>query len=408
VSTGEGLNPARVLSAHMTGTDAAESAGSSAAELRRRLAADESLRVLDVRNRDEVEAWSIPADDLVTVPYMKFVAANATGDVASLAADNDLDDGTELVVVCAEGRASAEVADSLREAGVDAVNLDDGMEGWARIYESTVVSERPRIVQYERPSSGCLAYLVVAGEEAAVVDPLRAFADRYVADAEAAGATLRYALDTHVHADHVSGVRALANQGVEPVLPAGARDRGLADPERFTLLDSGESVTLDGVDVEAVGTPGHTSEMTTYRVGGTFLTGDGVFAERVPRPDLEAGDAGVDEYARDLHRTLTGRLGTLPDIVRVAPGHYDPTAVSDRTGDADDETPRGRVTTLGAVRTLPVFDMDADAFVEYVTERMGPRPANYERIIAINLGRESVDDETAFELELGPNNCAAG
>ncbi|MWG32914.1 MBL fold metallo-hydrolase [Halomarina oriensis] len=390
----------------MTETDAADEPVLSATALRQRLDADESLRVLDVRNRDEVEAWSIPADDLVTVPYMKFVAAGATDAVADLAAENGLDDGTELVVVCAEGRASAEVADSLREAGVDAVNLDDGMEGWARVYESTVVGESPRIVQYERPSSGCLAYLVVDGDEAAVVDPLRTFADRYVADAEAEGATLRYAIDTHVHADHVSGLRALAERGVEPILPSGARERGVADPERFGFLDSGDAVGVGTVALEAVATPGHTSEMTTYRVGQTFLTGDGVFADRVPRPDLEAGDEGAAEHARDLHRTLTERLGTLPDLVRIAPGHYDPTTADDHER-AEEETP-GHLSTLGQVRTLPVFGMDADEFVEYVTDRMGDRPANYERIVAVNLGQEHVDDEEAFELELGPNNCAAG
>ncbi|MFD1512891.1 MBL fold metallo-hydrolase [Halomarina rubra] len=371
----------------------------TAEELKTRLDADESLRVLDVRNREEVEAWSIPAADHVTVPYMKFVAAGATGDVATLAADNGLDDGTDLVVVCAEGKASAEVADSLREAGVDAVNLADGMEGWARLYEATPFEETPRLVQYVRPSSGCLSYLVVSGEEAVVVDPLRAFTDRYFADAAELGAELRYAIDTHVHADHVSGLRTLADEGVEAVLPSGATDRGLADPERFTLLPPGGTLTVGRTELEAVATPGHTSEMTAYRVGDVLLTGDGVFAERVPRPDLEAGAAGATDHARDLHRTLTQRLSVLPDAMRVAPGHYDP-------DDGDGEN--AHISTLGRVRALPVFDMDAEAFVDYVTDRMGARPANYERIIAVNLGQETVDDEEAFELELGPNNCAAG
>jgi glyoxylase-like metal-dependent hydrolase (beta-lactamase superfamily II) len=385
----------------MSSTDDGAAPSLSATELRRRLDADEPVRLLDVRNRDEVEAWSIPADDRVTVPYMQFVAAGATGEVEALAADNGLDDGTELVVVCAEGEASDEVAASLRSVGVDATNLAEGMEGWARLYESAVLSESPRIVQYRRPSSGCLSYMIVGDGAAAVVDPLRAFTDRYVADAEAAGVDLRYALDTHVHADHVSGLRALADRGVEAVLPEGARDRGLADPDRFALLAPGETLSVGGVELEAVAMPGHTTEMTAYRVGGTLLTGDGVFVDRVPRPDLEAGAAGAADHARDLHRTLTERLSVLPDAVRIAPGHYDPDDPTDAKGDV-------HAATLGRVRSLPVFDTDADAFVEHVTERMGARPANYEEIIAVNLGRETVDEETAFELELGPNNCAAG
>ncbi|MFC5971109.1 MBL fold metallo-hydrolase [Halomarina salina] len=385
----------------MTGTDGDDAPALSAEELRRRLDGGDSLRVLDVRNREEVEAWSIPASDRVTVPYMKFVAAGASDGVADLAAENGLDDGTELVVVCAEGKASDEVAAQLREVGLDAANLAGGMEGWARLYESTVVDHDPRVVQYVRPSSGCLSYMVVSGEEAAVVDPLRAFTDRYHADALEAGANLRYALDTHVHADHVSGLRALAEEGVEAVLPNGATERGLADPERFTLLDSGEELTVGDVELEAISTPGHTTEMTAYRLDQTLLTGDGVFTKRVPRPDLEAGDEGAADHARDLYRTLTERLGTLPDLVRIAPGHYDPS--DDAVG-----TDHAHVATLGEVRSLPVFEMDEDEFVEYVTERMGDRPANFERIVAINLGQESVDDDEAFELELGPNNCAAG
>ena len=393
----------------MTRTAGEDAPALSAEELRRRLDADESLRILDVRNREEVDAWSIPAPDRVTVPYMKFVAAGATGGVADLAADNDLDDGTDLVVVCAEGKASAEVAEHLREAGVDAANLDDGMEGWARLYESTVVDTDPRVVQYDRPSSGCLSYLVVSGDEAAVVDPLRAFADRYREDAADLGAELRYALDTHVHADHVSGLRTLADAGVEAVLPSSATERGLADPERFTLLDPGDRLSVGDTELEAVATPGHTTEMTAYRLGETLLTGDGVFARRVPRPDLEAGDDGAADHARDLHRTLTERLGTLPDQVRVAPGHYDPTDVATvDDGDERERTNEPHVATLGEVRSLPVFEMDREEFVEYVTDRMGARPANFERIVAVNLGRESVDEEEAFELELGPNNCAAG
>ncbi|MFC6836877.1 MBL fold metallo-hydrolase [Halomarina ordinaria] len=371
--------------------------GIDAATLRERLVDGESVHLLDVRNRDEREEWRIDAPASTAIPYMRFVAAQATDGVADLAAA--LPDDETVVAVCPRGEASAEVAALLREVGVDSVNLDGGMEGWARLYESTVVSEDPTVVQYLRPSSGCVAYLVVDDGEAAVVDPLRAFADRYVADAADHGADLVYALDTHVHADHVSGVRDLADRGVEPVLPAGETDRGLADPERFTLLDPGEAFDVGGVPVDTVAAPGHTTETTAYRVGDVLLTGDGLFTERVPRPDLEAGAEGAEAMAGELYATLTDRFASLSDDLVVAPGHVEP-----------DATVRGPfVARLGDLRErLPAFDRDREAFVAYVLDRMGPRPANHERVIAVNLGRDSVDDEEAFELELGPNNCAAG
>ncbi|WP_254536892.1 MBL fold metallo-hydrolase [Halomarina litorea] len=383
-----------------------------AREVRRRLAAGESVHLLDVRNRSEIDAWRIEGEnvDRTDVPYMKFVAAEATDSVADLVENV----AEPVVAVCARGEASAYVASLLEGEGIEAANLAGGMEGWARLYEATTVSEEPRVVQYARPSSGCLAYLVVSDGEAAVVDPLRAFADRYVEDAREYGAELRYALDTHVHADHVSALRELAEEGVGPVLPAEATERGLADPERFTLLEAGDSLAVGRATVEAVAAPGHTTEMTAYRVrsggdetedggreegGDVLLTGDGLFTERVPRPDLEAGDEGAADHARDLHRTLVGRFADLPDDALVAPGHYDPA----------DGGAGPHVARLGDLReSLPAFGMSEEEFVAYVTERMGARPANFERVIAVNLGREAVDEGTAFELELGPNNCAAG
>ena len=363
------------------------------AELARRLRAGEPVHLLDTRNRDEIEQWQIDAPRRTDVPYMRFQAAEVTDTVGELVEFGD----EEVIVVCAEGEASAYVAGLLEAEGVDAVNLDGGMYGWARLYESYVLSEDPLVVQYARPSSGCLAYLVVSGTEAAVVDPLRAFAGRYVEDAREHGAVLSYALDTHVHADHVSGLRELAGGGVGPVLPRPAADRGYADP--VATVADGETVTVGDTTIEAVAAPGHTTGMTAYRVGDLLLTGDGLFLRRVPRPDLQEGDAAAPEYARELYRTLTERFASFDDDLRVAPGHFDP----------GDGTAGPFVATLGELRErLPVFGETEDAFVERITTAMGPQPANYREVIAVNLGRESVDDEAAFELELGPNNCAAG
>lgn len=363
------------------------------AELARRLRADEPVHLLDTRNRDEIEQWHIEAPHRTDVPYMRFQAAEVTDTVGDLVAFDD----EEVIVVCAEGEASAYVAGLLQEEGVDAVNLAGGMYGWARLYESYVLRKEPLVLQYARPSSGCLAYLIVSGTEAAVVDPLRAFAGHYVEAAREHGAVLSYALDTHVHADHVSGLRELAAGGVGAVLPERAADRGYADPVR-TLADE-ETLRVGEVIIEAVAAPGHTTGMTAYRVSDLLLTGDSLFLRRVPRPDLQEGHAAAPEYARELYRTLTERLAGFDDDLRVAPGHFDPS----------DGIAGPFVATLGELRErLPVFEESEEAFVERIAGGMGPQPANYREVIQVNLGRESVDDSEAFELELGPNNCAAG
>jgi thiosulfate/3-mercaptopyruvate sulfurtransferase len=373
----------------------------SPADLADRLAAGEPVTLLDVRNRDEIESWRIGGADRsrVEVPYTKFVAANATGDPAGLLPG---DAAEPVVAVCGRGEASDEVAAMLRESGVDARNLADGMRGWARVYRAAELdadAAGATVVQYRRPSSGCLAYLVVAGGEALVVDPLRAFADRYAADARERGARLATVVDTHVHADHVSGLRDVTDAtSAMPVMSDRAGDRGVAyDVE---TVEGGDALQVGDVPVEVVATPGHTSGMVSLAVGDVLLCGDTLFVGSVPRPDLEAGDDGAEEAARELHRTMTERLSRFDDDTVVAPGHY-----SEAASPREDGT---YVARLGVLRErLFAFDVDADEFVDRVMSGMPPRPANVETIVEINLGREAADDEDAFELELGPNNCAA-
>ncbi|MFC4449501.1 MBL fold metallo-hydrolase [Halorussus aquaticus] len=377
----------------------------SADEVHDRIRRGERVNLLDVRNREEFEAWHITGDgvETVQVPYAEFVAAKARDEVAEFVADLDLRE--PVVAVCPRGEASATVADILRETGIDARNLAEGMQGWARVYVSRELStdsegfEGATVLQYDRPATGCLSYLVVSGDEAVVVDPLRAFADRYVADAAERGADLRWAVDTHVHADHLSGVRALAAEtDAEAVLPAGATERGLTFDA--TLLGDGDEIRVGDAALTALHAPGHTTELTALRLGDLLFSGDALFADSFGRPDLERGDEGARDLAGTLYETLTERLLALPDDTLVAPGH--------RTPDADPNPDEGDcyAARVGEIRDRLRIPGERDAFVERVLDSFPPRPANYEDIVAANLGRKSLDDGDAFEIELGPNNCA--
>ncbi|WP_049902676.1 MBL fold metallo-hydrolase [Halococcus agarilyticus] len=370
------------------------------AELARAIDAGDRVSVLDVRDRDEIASWAIEGSSIEHehVPYARFLQAEVTGGVDDLAADLDLDE--PITVVCGRGEASDHVADLLAGAGVAARNLAEGMTGWARVYRASEIDSGgpATIIQYRRPSSGCLAYLVHAGGEAAVIDPLRAFTDRYVADAADRGVDLRYVIDTHLHADHVSGVRRLATEtGAEPLFPEPAAARGV---DGVTTVADGEALALGDTVIEAIAAPGHTSGAFAFRAGDALLTGDSLFLDGVPRPDLEAGADGARDLAGTLHDTLTGRFDALDDDLLVAPGHHGPSEQPEAGG--------AYTARLGDLRErLPAFSMGRKEFVERLLDGMGPRPANHERIVAINRGQENADDETAFELELGPNNCAA-
>ena len=380
----------------------AEVEGITAEELRGRVKRGEAITVIDTRRNREYEKWKIEGKSVksINVPYTEFVDEEIDDEVLARIPNDRL-----VTAVCAKGKSSEFVAKVLAERGYEVEHLDDGMEGWASIYEAVEVERyegRGTLVQYRRPSSGCLAYMIYDEDEALVIDPLRFFADRYIEDAKERGAELVYALDTHIHADHISGVRALDERGVEGIVPEPAVARGVTYADELTAVSDGDVLKVGGVGIEAVHTPGHTSGMTSYLVDDAFLaTGDGLFVETVARPDLEEGDEGAPDAARKLHESLQERILKLDADVLVGGAHYSSFAepAEDGTYTATLDELKGRI---------GVLSMERKKFVETVLADMPPRPANYKEIIAVNLGREEADDEEAFTLELGPNNCAVG
>jgi len=369
--------------------------------LKDRIDAGEEITLLDARMNSDYEEWRIDGETVesINVPYFEFLDDEIDEDVLER-----IPDDREVTVLCAKGGASEYVAGTLAERGYDVNHLEDGMNGWASIYETVEVERYDgpgTLLQYQRPSSGCLGYLLYDDGEAAIVDPLRAFTDRYLDDAAELGVELQYAIDTHIHADHISGVRDLDAEGVEGVVPAAAVDRGVTYADELTQAEDGDTFAVGDAEIETVYTPGHTTGMTSYLLGDSLLaTGDGLFVESVARPDLEEGDDGAPDAARTLYESLQERVLTLDDDVLIGGAHF-----SDAAEPAEDGTYTAPIGQL--VEEMDALTMDEDEFVELILSDMPPRPANYEEIIATNLGQESVDDDEAFTLELGPNNCAA-
>ncbi|MEF8772761.1 MBL fold metallo-hydrolase [Halodesulfurarchaeum sp.] len=371
----------------------------SPANLRDRIERRDTVTILDVRISGDYETWHIEDEAVETtnVPYYAFLEDED-------AAIERVPAGDPIVVVCAEGDASKYVAGLVVDTGRNAISLEDGMEGWAGIYDATEITSYDgpgTVIQYHRPSTGCLSYLVASEGEAAVIDPLRAFTDRYLDDATELGADLEYAIDTHCHADHVSGVGSLTEQDVWGLVPAATIERGMEMKAAFSPIEDGETVDVGAVTIEARHTPGHTSGMTSYLVDDqVLLTGDSLFVGSVARPDLEAGDEGAGKAATQLYESLQERILSLDEDVIVAGGHR-----AERETPGEDNTYTARLGTL--VEEMAVLSMDQADFVEYILSNMPPRPANYETIIDANLGHREIDDEEAFRIELGPNNCAA-
>jgi len=356
-------------------------------ELLRAIDAGDPLLLLDVRNAQDVAAWRIEGSrpvETLSVPYFAFLEEPAPI-VARLPRDR------AIVAVCAQGGSSAMVVELLRDAGLAAANLEGGMAAYAEHLEATRVplpcGAQPadlELWQVRRRARGCLSYVVRAGAEVAVVDPSRRVG-WYADFAAHLGARITLVVDTHVHADHLSGGRALAAQS-GATYAVGASD---AVP----------AATYAALGLHALATPGHTPEGSSFVCGErALLAGDTLLVGGVGRPDL-GGEALA--WGRELHRTLHVRLAALDDDVLVLPAHM---AGGAEVG-ADGVVGR----TLGALRALPEFRLEtADAFARAVAAHIVPPPASYAHIVRANHEGASVADAVAASWKIGPNHCAAG
>jgi hydroxyacylglutathione hydrolase len=177
--------------------------------------------------------------------------------------------------------------------------------------------------------TACASYLFGCKTKGtfAVVDPHVDLVDDYIARAQGQGAEIVAVLETHVQADHVSGLPELVERtGATAYLPAGSGVEFDHQP-----LADGEHLKLGNTEIEALATPGHAAAHHAYlvtdhaRVDDPWfvLTGDALLVGDVGRPDLHAhGDQTAEDMARTLYRSLTARLLTLPDDLLLYPAHY--------------------------------------------------------------------------------------
>ncbi len=233
-------------------------------------------------------------------------------------------------------------------------------------------------------ASSCASYLFgcTTHLELAVVDPHVDLVDDYLAAAAAVGAPIVAVFETHVQADHVSGLPALIGRtGATAYLPAGT-----GVEFEHVALDDGDVVELGNTLVTAIATPGHAPAHHAYAVAdkrrGTeeswlLFSGDSLLIGDVGRPDLHVtGDA--HGQARLLHASLR-RLLELPDHVVLYPSHY----AGSVCGRGLSGNP---VSSIGFERAHnpQLAYSDADAFADALTTDMPPQPAEQKRIVARN------------------------
>jgi glyoxylase-like metal-dependent hydrolase (beta-lactamase superfamily II) len=229
--------------------------------------------------------------------------------------------------------------------------------------------------QFVNEDLGCASYLVGDAQSgvAVVVDPPFAI-EEMLAVAGEAGVRIERVLETHTHADHVSGHGRCA---LELGLPVAIHP--LAAPEYpFEPLEDGQVVEVGSVSIRVVHTPGHRPEHCSFVVDGELaLTGDSMFVGAAARPDLAVA---AREGAEDLFHSL-GRLVDLGDAVRIYPGHV---AGSLCGGNMSSET-SSTIATERATNEALQF-RDVQEFVLVSASVSTPRPPTTERVVALNRG----------------------
>jgi glyoxylase-like metal-dependent hydrolase (beta-lactamase superfamily II)/rhodanese-related sulfurtransferase len=357
-------------------------------ELQQKLTDSESVFILDVRPAEQREEWKI-AGSIHLDAYKRL----NDGDISVLnevAIPHDV----TVVAVCAAGRTSRIASEALRARGINAYSLEGGMKAWNYAWNMAEVTlpGEVKIIQVRRPAKGVLSYVVGSVKEAVVID---ACLDPsvYAGIAAENGWSLKYVLDTHVHADYVSRTRDLAKATEARHLLMGNADVRF----QFTGISDGQPINFGNTSLEVIHTPGHTWESTTFRLGDyAIFTCDTLFIDSVGRPDLKAEAIEAIEKAKNLYYSLHTLLN-LNDSIVVFPAHTS-AAVPFNNNIVGD--------TLDAVRQkVNVTDLTESQFVEYALSRIPPTPPNYLAIAGLNkVG--SYEGHQLADLEAGGNHCA--
>ncbi|HEX4978118.1 MAG TPA: MBL fold metallo-hydrolase [Nocardioides sp.] len=365
-------------------------------ELFHDLAAGRVSEILDVRNVDEFAA--APVEGPRPAPTRNVPVYRVMEELEDEAA-RTLEDA---IVICGQGNGSELVAEEFGDLGKRVRSLEGGTDAWNRLlvpFEITGLPAPVRVWQFQRPAKACLSYVVgVPGERCIVVDPTRQ-PQPYLDLAAEHAMTVTHVVDTHVHADHVSGGPALAaDLDVEYHLPP--EDAGGVVPWPNRPLREGDLLDLGAAEVRVMSMhlPGHTPGTIALLVSdAVLLVGDTVFVRGLGRPDL-TGQA--EELARDLFRSVHERLRPLDPRTLIAPAHWSSSEEINGDGLV--------VTTLEDVFTATLLNERAmERFVEEIVTSLPAAPDFYDTIRAVNAGKLAPPEDEVDLLDVGKNQCAA-
>jgi glyoxylase-like metal-dependent hydrolase (beta-lactamase superfamily II) len=348
----------------------------------------ENVVVLDVRPKDQREEWQIPGSMYIDA----YSGLNAND--PSVLDEFTIPEGTTVVTVCAAGRISDVAANELRKKGIAAYSLDGGMKAWTMAWNKaeTKLANDIELVQVRRTGKGCLSYIIASKGLALIIDPSLDIT-AYESILKEKQWQLKYVLETHIHADHLSRAKLLAETtNAALYLPSKSNVHF-----SFTPLNDGDILTLGEISLKVLYTPGHTLDSSCFLINDrALITGDTLFTNSVGRPDLKADADTTKEKARLLYYSLQ-KIMTLKDDIEVLPAH------TSKPVEFDDSLIKASLAQIK--KSVTLLKLDEESFVTDLIQRIPPTPPNYLTIAEKNLEGD-FKDVNPMDLEAGANRCA--
>lgn len=354
----------------------------------------ESVFILDIRPKSSFDPWHI---DGKNIHILHLEAQNILDNDPKTLSQLSKED--EIIVVCARGISAQKVGGFLEEKGYHVTYLEGGMTSWGQFYDPVPVRglKTLKLFQFQRLAKGCLSYMVLGSKEALVVDPGRNLKP-YLDLSHKHGVKISKVIDTHLHADHLSGANALAVKTGATYYMSQNEKNQMKHPVEG--LQAGQKLSLgeQTVEILALNTPGHTAGSISVLIDHThLLSGDTVFVTGLGRPDL---GGKTREWAKMLHETVYSTLKKLPDDTWILPAHY--ADIREMNEEGIVSRTWGEITKTNQLLNMP----NQETFVQEIAKREGVIPDHYRTIIKVNKGEVQVDEEEADQLEVGANQCA--
>jgi glyoxylase-like metal-dependent hydrolase (beta-lactamase superfamily II)/rhodanese-related sulfurtransferase len=381
-----------------------------AGKLKQKIDRGDNLYILDVRTPQEYKAWRISYNKYKDPPLIPIDQLISSAQMALKYVPKD----KEIITVCSHGNRSMMAARLLSQLGYDVKSMKGGMAQWNNIYDIAIISDNSNlpvtIWQVRRISKGCIGYVISSNidKNAVVIDPPCAIEESFLKIAKDNQLNITKIIDTHMHADHVSGASRLAKVTGADICVSSLEEYEIRRNNELTvhqIKDNDKILIGEGIYLHAIHVPGHTKgsmslELTTEDEDSTshyLFTGDILFVDGIGRPDLRDK---AEEFANDLYDSYHQRILVFPNDTTILPTHFNSDSI-------DLEHKKPICDTLETIKKrVKLLSKSKEEFINSLAGALSPTPSNYKMIIEINKSMTPCDQIEMGDLEAGPNSCA--